>query len=63
MSIEKITVRTITDIETIEKTPIQKGIKAFNTYELLKQGAAINPEAPAISFFLTGEDYANSSAE
>ena len=53
MSIEKIKVRTIADIEAIEKTPIKERIKAFNTYDLLKDGAAINPEAPAISFFLS----------
>jgi len=51
MSIEKIKVHTIADIEAIEKTPIKKGIKATNTYDLLKHGAGINPEAPAISFF------------
>ena len=59
MSIEKIKVFTIADIEAIEKTPIKEGIKATNTYDLLKQGAGINPEAPAISFFFSGEDYAS----
>ena len=59
MLIEKIRVRTIADIEAIEKTPIKEEIKAYNTYDLLKHGAGINPEAPAISFFFSGEDYAN----
>ena len=56
---EKIEIKTTADVDTIEKTPLEKRMKAFNTYDMLKQGAAINPEAPAISFFLTGEDYAS----
>ncbi|MBI4766417.1 MAG: acyl-CoA synthetase [Deltaproteobacteria bacterium] len=56
---EKIKIQTISDIEAFEKIPIRERIKAFNTYDLLKQGAAINPGAPAVSFFLTGEGYAN----
>jgi fatty-acyl-CoA synthase len=59
MKIEKMKVRTLADIEAIEKTPITERIKATNTYDLLKQGARINPEAPAISFFSNGEDYAS----
>ena len=56
---EKIKVQTVADIEVIEKTPVKERLKALNTYDLLKNGAAINPEAPAISFFLTGEGYAS----
>ncbi len=55
---KKFKVRTIADIETLEKIPVRENATAFNTYDLLREGAAINPEAPAISFFLTGEDYA-----
>jgi len=39
MAEEKLKIRTISDIEIFEKTPIQERIKAFNTYDLLKQGA------------------------
>jgi fatty-acyl-CoA synthase len=56
---EKFKVRTITNIEVLEKTPIGERVKTFNTYDLLRDGAAINPEAPAISFFLSGEGYAS----
>jgi fatty-acyl-CoA synthase len=59
MAMGKIEIKTVADIEAIEKTPVQERMKTFNTYDLLKQGAAINPEAPAISFFLSGEDYAS----
>jgi len=47
----------ISDIEAFEKTPIEERLEAFNTYDLIKQGAAINPEAPAISFFLSGDTF------
>ncbi|WP_233889789.1 acyl-CoA synthetase [Paraburkholderia flagellata] len=30
-----------------------------NTYEMIRRGAAINPSAPALSFFLTADDYAS----
>lgn len=58
MAQEKAKLRTLADIEAIEKTPLKERLKALNTYDLLKAGAAINPEAPAISFFLTGDTYA-----
>ncbi|MEW6185203.1 MAG: acyl-CoA synthetase [Thermodesulfobacteriota bacterium] len=59
MAEAKRKIQNISDIEGIEKTPVNEQIKARNTYDLLRNGAAINPEATAISFFLTGEDYAN----
>lgn len=49
--------RTIGDIEAFEKVPIEKRLAVFNTYDLLKKGAAINPDATAISFFLAGDSY------
>jgi len=49
--------RHIGDIEDFEKTPIEKRLDVFNTYDLLKKGAAINPDATAISFFLAGDSY------
>jgi fatty-acyl-CoA synthase len=55
---KKFEIKTVADVETLEKVPFGERMKTFNTYDLLKQGAAINPEAPAISFFLSGEDYA-----
>jgi fatty-acyl-CoA synthase len=49
--------RNIGDIEAFEKIPIEKRLGVFNTYDLIKTGAAINPDAPAISFFLCGDRY------
>jgi len=49
--------RNIGDIEEFEKIPIEQRLDVFNTYDLIQKGAAINPDAPAISFFLAGEKY------
>jgi len=49
------------DIEEFEKIPIEDRLDFFNTYDMIKHGAAIDPEATAISFFPSGEDYANPS--
>jgi len=59
MQEEKLKVRTIADIKAIEKTLINEKMKFFNTYDMLKNGAAINPDSTAISFFLTGDSYAS----
>ena len=51
-------IATLGDIEQIEKVPLEKRLTAFNTYNLLQQGASINPDGLAISFMLSGEHYA-----
>lgn len=56
---EKVMAKTLADIEAYEKTPLKERLPFLNTYDLIKQGAAIDPEAPAISFFLSGADYAD----
>jgi fatty-acyl-CoA synthase len=50
-------IRSIKDIEAIEAVPIQERVKARSTYELIAQGAAIDPQAPAMSFILSGDYY------
>ena len=47
----------IGDIEAFENTPIEERLSAFNTYDLIKSGAAINPDATAVSFFLSGDTF------
>ncbi len=54
---EDILIRNMTDIEEIEKTPLDDRLRAQNTYDLIKLGAAINPDAIAMSFMLNGEQY------
>ncbi|MCG6911522.1 MAG: acyl-CoA synthetase [Deltaproteobacteria bacterium] len=53
----RLEIKTLADIEMFEETPIQERMTCFNTYETIKQGAAINPEAPAISFIMSGDAY------
>ena len=47
----------ISDIETFESTPIEQRMEVFHTYDLIKKGTALNPDATAISFFLSGDTY------
>ena len=44
-------------MKSLKTSPIEERLDVFNTYDLLKKGAAINPEATAISFFLAGDTY------
>ncbi|MBI4963013.1 MAG: acyl-CoA synthetase [Desulfomonile tiedjei] len=59
MGTEKIQVGTAADLEAIEKTPIKERLPFFNTFDLIKHGAAIDPDAIALSFLMSGEQYAN----
>jgi fatty-acyl-CoA synthase len=54
---EGLEIKTLSDVEQFEKVPIKEQLEFFNTYDLIKHGASINPDALAISFFLTGEHY------
>lgn len=54
---ERVRMETLADIEKFEDIPIEKRMKAFNTYDLIRQGASINPNAPAISFIESGNRY------
>ena len=56
---EKATIRALSDIEAYERIPLEKRLKALNTYDVIRLGAAINPDAPAMSFFFAGEDWAS----
>ncbi len=56
-SMEKLKIRTVADVEEFEKVPIEERMEFFNTYDLIKHGASIDPDAGAISFFLSGEHY------
>jgi fatty-acyl-CoA synthase len=56
---DKFKVTGLDYVREIEKTPFDERIKLLNTYDILKQGAAIDPDSIAISFFPTGDQYAN----
>jgi fatty-acyl-CoA synthase len=53
----ELKIKDVADIEAFEKVHIEERLEVFNTYEMLKKGASINPDATAISFFLTGDTY------
>ena len=54
---ELFTIRNLADIGAIEKVPLSERVKGSSTYELIEQGASIDPDAKAISFMLTGDTY------
>ncbi|MGO9123107.1 MAG: acyl-CoA synthetase [Desulfomonilaceae bacterium] len=59
MATEEIQIATMADLEAMEKTPIEERLPFFNTYDLIKHGAALDPGAIAISFMPTGGQYDN----
>ena len=55
--VETFIIRTAADIEALEKVPLSERIKASSTYDLLTQGAALDPEAAAIQFIPDGNRF------
>jgi fatty-acyl-CoA synthase len=51
-------IATQADVLEYEKIPIDQRLKAFNTYDLIKYGASLDPDALALSLILSGEHYA-----
>ncbi len=52
-----MSIRTLQDILTLEQNPLPNaGLNS--TYELIARGASINPQAPALSFFVRVEEHA-----
>ena len=47
--------RNIDDIRAIEAVPLEERVTTKSTYELLTKGAAIDPDAVALYFLLSGE--------
>ena len=54
---KKIKLATLEDVAKIEEIGIEQHLGAQNTYDMIKNGAAINPDAPALSFFPAGDAY------
>ncbi|MDO5633052.1 MAG: acyl-CoA synthetase [Paracoccus sp. (in: a-proteobacteria)] len=52
-----LTIRSQADIEAIEKLPLATHDLPASTYEMLRHGAAITPDGPALSFFLSADDF------
>jgi fatty-acyl-CoA synthase len=54
---EPIPIRSLKDVEEIERVPYQERLVAGNTHAAITHGAGLNPEAPAISFMMSGDTY------
>ncbi|MEN8245081.1 MAG: acyl-CoA synthetase [Thermodesulfobacteriota bacterium] len=54
---EKLKIKTLADVEAYEKIPLKERMTCFNTYDTIMQGSALNPDAPAMSFILSGDSY------
>lgn len=50
-------IATLADVDAIERTPWQELLTARSTYALIRQGASLNPDAPAIYFIPDGDHY------
>ena len=50
-------IRTASDLDVFERVPIAARMTTFNTFDMLKKGTSINPDATALSFFLSGDQY------
>ncbi len=51
-------IATMADVLEYEKIPFDQRLKAFNTYDLIKHGASLKPDAWALTLILSGEHYA-----
>lgn len=49
--------QTLSDIEALEETPLSSHNLPESTYQAIKNGAAIDPTAPALSFFVSAKSY------
>jgi len=48
---------TLAEIEGLESTPLaERGLPA-STFEMIRKGSTLDPDAPALSFFLDAKDY------
>ena len=47
-------IRTVGDIEAIERVPLAERLTTFDTFELLRRGAAKNPDKPAMIYLPDG---------
>ena len=45
------------DVLEYEKTPLKERLKFTNTYDMIKHGASLDPDAWALSFILSGDSY------
>jgi fatty-acyl-CoA synthase len=56
---EEFIIRSLADIQAIEKVPLSERFSEKSTYQAIRKGSGINPDAVAVNFILTGEQYQN----
>jgi fatty-acyl-CoA synthase len=54
---ERYEVATLADIEKIEEIPFEERLTVSNTYDMIKRGASVDPDALAMSLILSGDQY------
>ena len=57
MEFGRFVIKSVADIAEIEKVPVRERVPENSTYEILEKGAAVNPDAVAISFLMNGDAY------
>jgi fatty-acyl-CoA synthase len=50
-------IKSLTDIEEIERTPFKERLSVSNLHDLIKQGASIDPDAIGITYISSGKEY------
>jgi len=50
-------IRTLADVEKIEQVALEERFDAFTTYEMIRKGTSIDPQAPSLSFIFSGDAY------
>ncbi len=48
------------DIKSIERVPVEKRMTFSNSYDLIRYGASLAPDAPAITYFNSGDTHKDS---
>ena len=48
---------TLNDLDRLEEIDIKERLAALNTYDMIRNGAALDPDAPALSFFPSGDAF------
>jgi fatty-acyl-CoA synthase len=56
-TVKEMSIRGVADIKEIERVPLEQRVPEHNTYEIIARGAAIDPEATAISFIMDGDKF------
>jgi fatty-acyl-CoA synthase len=54
---DRLKISSLADVEEFEQVPLEQRLPFTNTYDMIKYGAALAPESPAISFLLSGDRY------